>query len=48
MDIKTMRQWISDAYPGQAWRDKVAKMSDNQVYATYRSIIERNRLRSKS
>lgn len=35
MTTEYMRRYIADAYPGPKWADRVKKMSDAQVYATY-------------
>lgn len=29
------RQYVADLYPGQGWKHKVGKMSDDQVTAIY-------------
>lgn len=36
-----MREKISDLYSGLGWRDKVARMYDDQVIAIYYSCLER-------
>lgn len=33
-----MRQFVYDAYPGTKWQDRVKKMSDAQIFATYRRM----------
>ena len=38
MDVKKMRENILSMYPGERWRDKVARMPDNQVMAKYFSM----------
>ena len=35
MTIDQMRDEILEAYPGPRWREKVAKMDDDQVMALY-------------
>lgn len=44
MNIATARQAIADAYPRRTWREKVKKMSDNQVLAIYKSMERDGRL----
>lgn len=41
MTLQQMRNFISEAYPGQGWRVKVACMQTNQVIAVYKSLMER-------
>lgn len=44
MSIEQMRAAISKSYPSAAWRDKVARMSDNQVLAVYTRLLNQKRL----
>ena len=39
MSVQQMRKYVSDAYPGDRWKAKVKKMSDNQIIAVYHRII---------
>ena len=41
MTVEQMRNAISGLYPGLAWKDKVARMYDDQVIAIYYSCYER-------
>ena len=40
MEVYQMREKIADAYPYDKWKDKVAKMYDNQVIAIYYNFLE--------
>lgn len=40
-NIANMRSYISNAYKGKEWKNKVSTMSDQQVIAIYYSIKER-------
>lgn len=33
-----MRQFVYDAYPSKKWQDRVNKMPDAQIFATYRRM----------
>lgn len=35
-----MRQFVYDAYPGKKWQQRVNKMTNAQVFATYRRMQE--------
>lgn len=35
MDVKTMKEWLKTAYPGDKWSNKVNKMPDKQAQALY-------------
>lgn len=35
LSIEQMRAFIADQYPSNRWKERVAKMSDGQVYAIY-------------
>ena len=41
MNIHEMRNFISKAYPGQEWKNRVKKMGENQIIAIYYSMINR-------
>ncbi len=47
MTTQEMRAIISDAYPGERWKQRCAAMPKNQVYAIYRSLQSRDRDRQK-
>lgn len=43
-DIRAMKDELSRLYNGQAWQDRLAKMSDNQIRAIYmRKIVNKGR-----
>ena len=42
MTVQQMRLFVAALYPSQKWKDRVAKMSDNQIIAIYRRRIEVN------
>lgn len=33
-----MRQYVYDAYPGRKWQERVNKMTNAQIFATYRRL----------
>ena len=35
MDVEQMRDFIADLYPYDKWKDKVARMPEDQVMAIY-------------
>lgn len=41
MEVWLMREKIADVYKGRTWKDKVAKMEDDQVTAIYLSFLEK-------
>lgn len=41
MTISMIRKIVSDIYPNDTWRNKVAKMSDMQVKAIYIGMKEK-------
>lgn len=41
MNLHEMRNFISKAYPGQAWKNRVKKMGESQVIAIYYNLINR-------
>jgi len=41
MNLHEMRNFISNAYPGQKWKNRVKKMGENQIIAIYYSMIKR-------
>lgn len=41
MNLHEMRNFISNAYPGQKWKNRVKKMGENQIIAIYYSMINR-------
>ena len=42
MDMLELRRSLYFKYPGKKWKDRVDKMTDNQVIAVSRSITERD------
>lgn len=42
MDMLELRRKLYFKYPGEKWKDRVDKMTDNQVIAVSRSITERD------
>ena len=40
MSIDFMRRAIADVYPGDEWKDKVAKMWEGQVVAVYHRFLK--------
>lgn len=42
MNIHEMRDFISKAYPGQKWKNRVKNMGENQIIAIYYSMINRH------
>lgn len=45
MNILDLRRSLYFKYPGKKWKDRVDKMTDNQVIAVSRSITEREEKR---
>lgn len=43
MKVSQMRNEVMTAYVGNAWKDKVKKMSDNQIIAIYHKLQRHNR-----
>jgi hypothetical protein len=41
MTIANMRDYVKEAYKGQAWKDKVDRMPDNQIIRLYYTFNER-------
>lgn len=41
--VDYMREDIASVYKGMAWKDKVSKMSDQQVMAIYFSFCEKGK-----
>lgn len=37
--LAQMRQYVYDAYPGTRWQERVRKMSDSQIWATYNRLM---------
>ena len=42
MDMLELRRKLYFKYPGEKWKKKVDRMTDNQVIAVSRSITERD------
>ena len=45
MEVHTMRYWLRQVYPGQAWNDRVKNMSDNQVIAIYSRMLAQGKIK---
>lgn len=44
MSVADMRAAIAKVYPGISWKNKVARMADQQVMAIYFSFLHRKLL----
>lgn len=44
ISIKDQRDWYKQAYPGEAWKDKVDRMSDKQVIALFINLRKRGKI----
>ena len=42
MNLHEMRNFISKAYPGHKWKNRVKKMGEDQIIAIYYSMINRH------
>ncbi len=40
MSVCQMREYVRNAYQGDKWKNRVAKMPDNQIIAIYFRLIE--------
>lgn len=45
MPVEQMRYKVIEVYPGEKWKQKVSKMSDNQVIAVYRNFQYKKKLK---
>lgn len=43
MDVNTMREYISNAYPGRSWKARCNIMPPQQVIAIYHSLVSRDK-----
>ena len=43
MDVNTMREYISNAYPGRSWKARCSVMHPQQVIAIYHSLMSRKK-----
>ena len=43
MSIEQKRAEVAAMYPWRGWKDKVAKMSEDQVRAIYQRLLEKAR-----
>ena len=43
MNLHEMRNFISKAYPGQEWKNRVKKMGENQIIAIYYNLVNRGK-----
>lgn len=41
MNLHEMRNFISKAYPGQKWKNRVKKMGEGQIIAVYYNLVNR-------
>lgn len=41
MNLHEMRNFISKAYPGQEWKNRVKKMGEAQIIAVYYNLVNR-------
>ena len=48
LSIEYMREAISNVYSGEMWEKKVARMSDDQVFAIYNRFLNKGKFRKKS
>lgn len=48
MTVLQMKNQISKVYDGQKWKDRVQRMSDNQVIAVYNSFLSSGKMNQKS
>lgn len=46
MSTELMREAIKKVYPGEKWKKKVEKMSDNQVIAIYYKMLNSRELKT--
>ena len=44
-DTQTMRERVSKAYSGEAWKTKVREMPDNQIIAVYYRMLKKGTLK---
>ena len=44
MTVERMREEVIDAYPSSKWKARVERMSDNQVIATYHSLLDKKKI----
>lgn len=44
MNETIMRKKISDAYPGEKWKERVKKMPDYQVAAIYKHMVDKKQI----
>ena len=47
MNVAQMRDYISNAYPGDKWKARCACMHSNQVIAIYHSLARQGKLNRK-
>ncbi len=45
MTIEQMRDWVTSAYPGDYWKNKVKKMPDKKIIALYHSLIRQGKIK---
>jgi hypothetical protein len=44
MDVAHYREKLKNVYPNSTWRDKVKKMSEDQVVAIFLALRKQNKL----
>ena len=45
MNVELMRSEIAKAYPGDDWKKRVKRMSDEQVIAVYHSFLRNDKFK---
>jgi len=40
-----MRDWVSSAYPGKIWKERVKKMPDEQIIALYYRLVKQGKIK---
>ena len=44
MNVYQMRDLVEQAYPGQEWKKKVEKMTDEQIVALYLKLLRQGKI----
>lgn len=45
MTENDMRAWVSSAYSGSAWKEKVKKMPNDQIVSLYKDLVKRGKIK---
>lgn len=45
MTNQQMRSRVAEAYSGESWKDRVAKMSDGQIIAIYKRLLASGKIK---